>query len=459
MANDTSDTIKRELATTRKLVIDLNQIRNDGIFLQVHVGGASLMTRQTTLAERGLINSDIRRELQTAGVTLTVPRAIYAKFHSIENKTRSACDRLSVDIAGFRPWRFMTWAMAAKWYEMHKRYCDETDALVEQYKNELPGWRNEVRTKFMGAGMAAWNSLISNTNKRGDRTFEMYGREWNIRSKNDAADFVERVVELAMEQIPSEISFRSSVRVDFEIALAQLGSEIQKELAEFEVNAIARSDARLKALEAARAVAGAEREARLREASARFEEEMVKRAVAERIRQQLADVTSPYDDVINALRGKMAASARKVLAGIEKSGRVTKIVAKNIDAMLDLYQTMRLGDDKELDQLMKKVWANMSAREANGTDTADTLGQLLTQLSGIPMRAAKIAEKEADIAALTSQLEDGGENTGTAKRESGTVAPRAGRGDREGDGAEPVAKPVKRQPKRSVDISVLEIGD
>lgn len=326
-----------------KVTLDLAKLRDGGVFIQVTVRGMSLVKRQTSFSERGISAYDARRRLQTAGVTYTIPTEIASALHSLENKIRANLKRYAYDLNGFRPYQFLTWDAAVLFYKKHLSLCGEGDELVEKLITLMPEYRTKSIDTFKAVAESAWDSYEASTRRAGAQPVPKQ-------------PFIDNLIANAMAKIPSDDVIRQSFSFEYSVALAQLGSDMQRELEILNELDADRAETRARIVKANAEEWATNYKLRKQQFATDREKEVMKMMIAERVRDQLNNEADPFQDAVAELRGRMAGAAKDILDALNKAdGKLTKSAEKKARGMIDLFKVMTLGTDDELLALIQKV--------------------------------------------------------------------------------------------------------
>lgn len=372
--------------TPRKVNINIDMLRRDGVFIRVHVDGLSKLKRPTTDAERGISGKDVRKRLQTAGMTYTLGREFVSAYHSLENKVRQNLERWSYDVQGFRPDRLLTWAAGAEWLRKHNQLTAELATINQQAIESLERRQIETSETFLKIAAMTWNAL-----SKPDDPMEPVIVD-NIAYTQDEAGFNRysaRVIEEALAAIPTANDIRA-ITISYDVAVAQLGSDVLAELNDLTVQNL-----RADELEIER------RNLNQREYERKYAANEFRRQVAQRIREQLTAQDDPYSEAIKALRNRTAQSAARVLKALEKSGgKMTGPSARAMKNLVETFRVMTMGGDQELLDLINKVETRADAKM-----TGPGLEETLEKISALYIPDVKAVESEAARKARADAIE------------------------------------------------------
>jgi len=131
--------------------------------------------------------------------------------------------------------------------------------------------------------------------------------------------------------------------------------------------------------------------------------EAMRKAADEQARKRLQQMKDPFDEVFNALRGRVAEDCKKLLESVQKNGYVRGKVAEKGSGLLELYKLMAAHDDQELrDLLVQLKQAIGPVGKARGEDTperdAEEIKATLSQIIDLSHTAA------SDLAAGPSRF-------------------------------------------------------
>lgn len=352
---------------------ELAALRQQGILVDLEIKGVSMFTRGAIWAELGIGEDDVRKKQYTPGSKYLIPKDKVDALRSVEQRMRQALDKFSFDIPGFRPHRWIPYTaykqFRERWEELLAEFQEAKDTIIEEYDQ----YRDALAAEFAQGARRAWKAILG----QGYVAAILEGRAYI-----DESEFVDRIVEKALARMPSPEEIETRLTADYAVALIYGDQDVAAD--ELEARRL-REQARL---EQAKARAQEQEEyyqANLLAEQHRHEREMnllaeqEKResinamfaAEMEHARNRLGEMTSPLDDIINALRRQMAEAAREIQASIQKNGHLRGSVARKARGLVELYQTLAVHDDRKLREYLENLKAEIGPVGDRGEDSPE----------------------------------------------------------------------------------------
>ena len=383
------------------LLLNLHHIQDDGYLIRVHTYGISKLERKVTTHERGLLPDDPRLTWRTAGKAFAAPPELVRALKSAAQSLRANLNTYSYDMMAFKPFRFVPTAAAAQWLAEHMRIVERVENLILDYGLQAMQFRDDQREVWAAAAHNAFAGAYVLARQRGQDTMTLGGLEYSIVDADLIASrtaYADRVVTDALQYVLTYEQLLDAIRFTYDVSVLHLGSQIERERAAVAQARAEQSEARLARLEADR---GANEEI-ARQAAART-------AIVARAREQVSDLVEPYAEAFAALRARMLEDLTAVTDAITANGYLPGPSVQRARNMAEYYRIMALGDDPAVETLLDALSQTLD-RHAD-TDQAvpvarveDTIRALVETLSRESAQAARVAQRQAQIAAM---LDDG----------------------------------------------------
>lgn len=340
--------------TVRRRVLSLRQLTDEGLIIAVSVKGLSKLTRRTRAGEVGELADSARKELQTRGVTYTLPKEA-RRLTSTAERIRQNADQHGFALAGLA--RGERWfstrpdeklanddypdgmSSADLWWEKHQelvaRFEEQKQALIEN----LGQYRDELEKVYWRIAYENWGSLWGVVDEFETETITVDGVVY-YDNLAEGDRFVENQVAYAMSQVPTAEEIRQGFTVTVTPSLYLLPADWQEERARAE-------------------------EARVRRTA-------VKQMVIDELRQRLTDEDdNPFVEVENALREMLGKAATEIAALIQTNGYLTGPSSRRLADVLSQYRRLNTGADRELGRMVLRLTQLYDNRNDTSGDPRD----------------------------------------------------------------------------------------
>lgn len=386
------------------MVFQLRHLRETGILIDISVGGSTLFSRRANLYELGIPRKSIRGENVTAGSQFMGPRKFVSRQASMAERIRALGKKYCQEVTGFKPYEYLHW----KVYDEFKEKWDDLMGQFDEMRNEalenLDEWREAYLEKIALQAEESWTAMMG----RKRSALILHLRHEKTKTFENKQAFVEWVVERAEGAFPSEKRVREMMYADYKTAVLLSEADITAEKARDAEELAAIKQARAEQAEAhARAVEAVEQE-RVAKSEAQLKMQAIHQAELEHARDQIAQITSPFEELFSNLRAQVFAEFQEIAASVRKNGFLNPQVGKRIQNIIKLVQMKDAVNDHKLAALLSKVeqW------------TAET-----------PKQTGKSGKVQAADPVALGQLEQAVADVVEATRESAiTVARRAAAG-------------------------------
>lgn len=366
--------------------MQLGMLRDLGILVDIDVRGFSMFTRAATKAEWGIADADERSPRLKGGQKLLIPVQYIKRLRTLETRFRQVLDKYSSEVSGFKPYRWLPFTaydkFRAQWTELEADLAMVKRDLLKNYDSFV----DSLAEDFAAMARRSWKSIKAQ--KYDSVTV-------NGKVFNDQDAFVDYVVNNAIAKMPSKATIEAGIGVDYRTAILANDSDVQAEL-------LAEDEARANR----EAIRATEREAArnelIRDQEAQAKLAAMQQAELERAREQIAAMGSPFDEVVNISRRRMAESATTMLESIQKNGFVRGKIASQAAGLIEFFDLMSVvGDDNLRNKLvsLKSQMGNIGGSRT-ATDPERDLDQIKQTLNDI----IGLAEQEARNSTLNTRF-------------------------------------------------------
>lgn len=344
-----------EKSRFKTVQMQLDTLRKQGLLIDLNISGTSMFNKSASFAEMGISEEgdDMRASRLAHATKFLIPDEQIKRLRSIEARMRQALDRLSYDVTGFRPFRWLPLTAYDAFVEKFLSLQAELEAVKQDILSHYDEYVDRLAKDFTKVSEASWKSITAQ------------GYQWVIlevnkkRIPHDRDMFIDYIVTRALAKMPSKTFIEVNLMADYVPALLESEQDLAADKAKAQV---IRAQA-----EAVQAEINADKEVEYQKAAAaqaeyqhkknmmdlEEQEKMSKfaaivKAEAEHARQQMALMKSPYEQVFTTLRDHMSQSCLEIRDSIKSSGFVRGKVAERGKGLLEYFQLMAIHDDKEL---------------------------------------------------------------------------------------------------------------
>jgi len=323
--------------------LQMDVLRRQGVLVTLQISGTSMFSTSASWAEVGVPVGDIRTSRMHTGRKYLIPEADIKRIVSVEASMRSTLEKMSYDVTGFRPYRWIPFtayaAWARRWAALLERFNQEKRRILDDYDLYVEMLANDFRE----IAYAAWKAISS----QGVNYAVVDGRQYG-----DCHDFAAAVVAHVLAKMPSRERIERELQADYQVSVLYGQAEIAADEAAAEaVRAQAEADRQAIYLQNAILQEQLDQASRLNRIALTERElqiEAMRQAEAEHARRRLAEMASPFEEVFAGLRQEMAEAAVEMLDSIRKNGFVRGKVAERARGLLEMFDLMAVQDDHEL---------------------------------------------------------------------------------------------------------------
>lgn len=344
---------------------ELEVLRSKGLLVDLNVSGTTMFTRKASFAELGILSDDEKTKRYSAGNKYLIPKEDIDRLRSIETRMRQTLDKYAWDVTGFRPYRWLPWTayrqFKARWQEL----AQEFEFIKIDIMNKYDTYLDMISDEFAAGARNTWRAV----NGQGYTVIEWGGKKFYTENH-----FVEGVVEVAQNMMPTFQRIEKELKADYKVALVYGQVDYAKDQAQAE---LVLAQAKAEKAEVAAKAALAQEELnhatymhKLEKEKAEIEIEAMIAAEVDHAREQLAEIKSPFEEVFTALRCQIAQDCEEMLASVTKNGFVRGKIAEKAHGLLEVYEMLAVHNDKELRDKLVSLRSQIGVVGGDGKDAA-----------------------------------------------------------------------------------------
>lgn len=292
-------------------------------------------------------------------------------LRSIETRARASVDMrqggFGQRFPGFGGFAWIGFKAWQPWREQWQRLEAELNAIKSYILWRYDEFADVLGQDFEAMALESWRAMLGRRRKMavavGNGTDPI----------ETEADFCDFIVAEALGRIPSREKIIGQVRIDFMVSVALGQAEVQADLLEAE---LLRTE-RLKETEAQRLIRAesdaqerviwrkerlAEAEIQVQHERLNAERQAMKEAALARARQQMSEMASPYQAMLDNLRAVMFQEAQQIAASMKQHGRLHSSVAERARNLVEYCRAMNSHDDTELEALLDLLNTRLPTR-------------------------------------------------------------------------------------------------
>ncbi|HCR70968.1 MAG TPA: hypothetical protein DIW23_05960, partial [Anaerolineae bacterium] len=331
-----SDITGKPIDQIRSVQVELDVLRNQGILIDLNISGVSMFTRSATWAEIGIQAdvSDPRFTRFTKGQKHLIPETEIRALKSVVTRMRYWLDRLSYDVTGFRPYRWLPYTSYEKWQKQWVELWKEFYAIKRRIIKNLDSYQDWLAEGYKEVAEASWNSICAN----GYKHVIINGKPMNHNQ------FVDYVVDSVMSKLPKKEEIAEKLQADYVTALVYSDVDVAKEQAKVDhIRARSKQKEEALSLEISRAAEKSRHESmmhQLEEDERRARIDAMIEAEARHAREQLRAIASPFQEVFSELRKRFSEDVAEMLKSIRKNGFVRGKVAEKGRGLIEMFDLL-----------------------------------------------------------------------------------------------------------------------
>jgi hypothetical protein len=281
---------------------------------------------------------------------------------------------------GFKAW--------AAWQRDWQRYEAEMDCLKAYILWRYPEFQADIQTELERIAARAWDALAH------------FGY-----TEDAAADFAAAMVAAGLSRLPSPEAIQARLRLDFEVALVQAESDIEREQLEAERLRTERVEQQTRQIEQQTRqrtlyeVAEAEqRQARAIADRVAAEQRAMKQAALDKARQQIEEAGSPLQQMADNLRRVVYEKMQEAQRGLQERGSLHPKTVQGLRQLVEQFSLLNSHGDDELESRLREFERLMPA--VGGVRDEARLGDIKALAGEIATLTREAAERvmERDVA-------------------------------------------------------------
>lgn len=384
------------------------QLRDGGIGVDIDVRGLSrLWASVDWYLDLGVLQEDTRRTRLSPGRKNLLPDNLLA---SVQTQLRNNLYKHSFPVGVLGSYRYIPNEAFLEWKAAHDELVDRFNAIRDGYIDRYDELVAALEADYAEMAQETWDALRA----RGTEAEKQFTRDYTL------GQFTLAVVNKAKDKLPSAEEMRREIRVVVSVATWMLPVEAAQDALEHE-RLVATEQAereerewwvreermRREAME--QEWKALDEESRARQQAAMAEQELIRieqreraqairNAQIELARASIMDLANPMDEMLNGLRERMYQSAHKVLANVEKHGRVVGKQVEAIENMVAMFRMLNAAGDAELEHEIERLAESLHVEGV--THKRDTMA-IKTALAGVAQVAMEQAETTIDMTRFT----------------------------------------------------------
>jgi len=348
--------------------LQLNQLLSEGILIDLDITGESMFTRQADWSEVGIQAGEIRSSRLTRGQKFLISEERIKNLRSVTTRMRQWLEKMTNDITGFRPWRYLNYKRYEDWVERWGALLNEFQSAKQDILDHYDKDIEDLKRDYEEIAERSWQSI---------RSLGYEAIIYNDRAFTDKTEFAQYMIERVLEKVPSKHTIELVLQADYRVSIIEGQGQIEEHYLKSETiraeAAVVRAQAEAKiAIEKAKLNAQLDEEyaqARMLQEQERHNSEMnllaeqekrakidaMIRAEADHIRQQFAKEVSPIEEVFTQLRKEMAEICLGAAESVKKNGYVRGKTAEKLRGLVEFYQLSSIQEDPVLLQKLQEL--------------------------------------------------------------------------------------------------------
>lgn len=348
--------------------IELETLKKQGLLIDLEIRGIGMFSRQASWSEMGIgeNDDDPRYTNLRRGQKLLIPIEHVKTLRSIESKMRQLLDKVSFDVTGFRPFRWLPYTSYDSFKEKWERLVNQLEAEKSVILAHYTEYVDRLADEYTKLAESSWKAI----------TVQSYGTyEWVIVNgvgyNHDG--FIDLIVSAAVAKMPAQSEIMTCIGADYRLGnVVSDASLLEEKLAVEKINA--------------------EREL-VQTETALKRQKLIEMQAAEvaHYKATLAETASPFEEVFTELRRRVASDARSMLDTIKKNGKVASRVATQGAGLIKLFEMMAIHDDSQLKGILTDLKAEIGTvgGDTNPDDrNVEKIQDLLNQVLEMEKQAA-----------------------------------------------------------------------
>lgn len=348
--------------------LQLNKLLSEGILINLDISGEGMFMKQADWSEIGIQVGEIRSSRLTRGQKYLISEQRIKNLRTVTTRMRQWLEKLTVDITGFRPYRYLNYKRhlewTEKWAELTKEFVAAKQDILDNYETDI----EDLKKDYEEIADLSWRSMKA----LGCDEIDYDGQRFT-----DKNEFTQRMIQKVLSKVPSMEKIAQGLTADYSVSILQGQEQIEEHYLKSEkIRAeaeVVRAQAEAKiAIEKAKLNAKLDEEyaqAKLLQEQERHETEMnflaeqekqaaihaMIKAEADHIRQQFADQIAPIEQVFTQLRKEMAEICLDAAESVKKNGYVRGKTAEKLRGLVEFYQLSSIQEDPVLLQKLQEL--------------------------------------------------------------------------------------------------------
>jgi len=330
--------------------LQLDKLLTEGILIQLDVKGESMFSRMAEWGEIGIEIGDIRSARMTRGRKYLIADERIKNLRTVTTRMRQWLDKMTNDITGFRPYRYLFYKRYPEWKEKWQILTSDFERakqdILDHYEDDI----EDLRTDFLQIAENSWKSIKS----CGYEEVTCDGFKFT-----DFEAFSEHMVSSVIASVPTKSQIESTLKADYFVSILKGRDQIEAEAVKSE-----KHKAEIEVIKAKQKaeVDEAYAQERLLTEELRHKQEMnslaeqeknaqieaMIQAEASHIREQFAETVAPIEEVFSQVRKEMAEICFDAIESIKKNGHVRGRTADKLHGLVEFYNMTSIQEDPKL---------------------------------------------------------------------------------------------------------------
>ena len=335
----------------KRISFQLNTLRKHGVLVDISIRGTHMFTGTADKLEIGIINGSNRDRRYSSPRKYYIPKKIIDELNSVETQMRNSLRNNSYSVRGFYPFVWVPSKAFLGWQEEWNRLKVRFEEIKAKILANYDEYRSMLMQEIAAGAKETWDTF------REDEVLR--GIEYRGQVYHSEAAYVDAVVETTLAKFPTVEKIQNELVADWVPGYIVHDVDIAVEQARaLEVQA--KMEAKLRKqqeeLERQRELSQIELEQkRIELEKQRKEHAAMMQIVREQLEKQLSEMEMPLNEIIKALRDRIAELAQEMIDSIRENGFLKGQIAKKVEEMLKLYNSLAQFDDDELYSLIMEV--------------------------------------------------------------------------------------------------------
>jgi len=320
----------------------LDMLRRQGILIDLTVTGTSMFTRTANFVELG-VRDEAKLKRYSPGTKYLIPKDQVNKLKSVEARMRQALDQYTMDIRGFKPYKWLSYTAWPKWVERWAELAAEFYAVKDEIKEKYATYTDLLISEFAAGAGQTWQSAL-------DQGYDAI--IWGQKAYTDQDAFVDAVVDVSLSRLPTLDDIENNLKADYLVGVVYGAQDYAADKAKAdEINAESKAQQQETYLKSAAVDEKLRHEMKmnqLKEDERQAKIDAMFKAEMEHAKQQLQELGNPLAEVVAQLRNQIAEDAESMLKSVKRNGFVRGKIAQKGSGLLEFYDLMATHNDQDL---------------------------------------------------------------------------------------------------------------